>query len=84
MQFAHIDSLRDIQNGLRSLSLEKNQLNIGRVPCKSSLSHLNKKLDAAFFEDLYFNLLEKLECSLRKRRIYVRKLKRGHASFGGD
>tara|TARA_R110000868_G_scaffold102066_1_gene281011 strand:- start:101 stop:1267 length:1167 start_codon:yes stop_codon:yes gene_type:complete len=76
MQFAHIDSLRDIQNGLRSLSLEKNHLNIGRAPCKSSLSYLNKKRDAAFFEDLYFNLLEKLEPSLRKRRIYARKLKR--------
>jgi hypothetical protein len=35
MRFAHIDSLGDIQNGLRSLSLEKNHLKIGRVPSKT-------------------------------------------------
>ncbi len=69
MQFARIYSLQNIQNGLLSLSLKKNPLNRGRMPGKSSLSYLNKKHDPAFSVDLYFKLLEKLEPSLRKRRI---------------
>ena len=45
------------------------------MPCKSSLSYLNKKRDAAFFEDLYFSLLEKLEPLLPTRRLYAPKIK---------
>lgn len=76
MQFAHLDSLRDLQNGLRSLSASKNHLNIGKVPSKSSLSYLNAKRNADFFQDLYFDLLQQLEPSLKRQRQYGHRLKR--------
>lgn len=64
MQFGDIGSLRDIQNGLRSLSVSKNHLNIDKVANKSSLSYLNGKRSADFFLDLYFDLIHKLDLSL--------------------
>lgn len=73
MQFAHLDSLRDLQNGLRSLSVSKNHLNIGKVPSKSSLSYLNAKRNADFFQDLYFDLLQQLEPSLKRQRQHKQK-----------
>ncbi len=76
MQLGHLDSLRDIQNGLRSLSSSKNHLNISKVPSKSSLSYLNAKRNADFFQDLYFDLLSQLEPSLLRQRRYASRLKR--------
>ena len=76
MQLGHLDSLRDIQNGLRSLSASKNHLNIAKVPSKSSLSYLNANRNADFFEDLYFDLLTQLEPSLKRQRQYAKRLKR--------
>lgn len=76
MQLGHLDSLRDIQNGLRSLSSSKNHLNIGKVPSKSSLSYLNAQRNADFFQDLYFDLLSQLEPSLLRQRQYANLLKR--------
>jgi len=40
MQLGHLDSLRDIQNGLCSLSSSKNHLNIGKVPSKKPLAQM--------------------------------------------
>lgn len=76
MQLGHLDSLRDIQNGLRSLSATKNHLNISKVPSKSSLSYLNAKRNADFFQDMYFDLLTQLEPSLKRQRQYASSLKR--------
>jgi len=76
IQLGHLDSLRDIQNGLHSLSASKNHLNIGKVPSKSSLSYLNAKRNADFFQDLYFDLLSQLEPSLKRQRQYAKRLKR--------
>jgi len=57
-------------------SASKNHLNIGKVPRKSSLSYLNAKRNAVFFQDLYFELLRELEPSLRRQRQYANRLKR--------
>ena len=57
-------------------SASKNHLNIGKVPRKSSLSYLNAKRNADFFQDLYFELLRELEPSLRRQRQYANRLKR--------
>lgn len=76
MQLGHLDSLRDIQNGLRNLSASKNHLNIAKVPSKSSLTYLNANRNADLFEDLYFDLLTQLEPSLKRQRQYAKRLKR--------
>lgn len=76
MQLSKVDSLRDISNGLRSATGNLSHLGVNIAPSKSSLSYINKKRKAIFFEDLYFALLEDLEPSLAKRRKYARRLKR--------
>jgi len=76
MQLANANSLRDISNGLRSATGNLSHLGVGRAPCKSSLSYINAKRSYELFMDLYFNLLDKLEPSLQKRRRYASRLKR--------
>ena len=76
MQLSKVDSLRDISNGLRSATGNLSHLGVKRAPSKSSIGYLNKERKAIFFEELYFELLEKLEPSLSKRRKYARRLKR--------
>jgi len=76
MQMAGATSLRDISNGLRSATGNLNHLGVSKAPCKSSLSYINAHRSYEVFKDLYFALLEKMEPSLQRRRIYARRLKR--------
>lgn len=76
MQLADVSSLRDISNGIRSASGNLNHLGITKAPSKSSLSYRNEHRTYEVFKDLYFELLEKFEPSLQRRRQYARQLKR--------
>lgn len=76
MQLAGATSLRDISNGLRSATGNLNHLGVSRAPCKSSLSYMNQHRTFELFRDLYFALLDKLEPSVQRRRMYAKRLKR--------
>ena len=76
MQLGKLDSLRDISTGLRSATGNLSHLGVFKAPSKSTISYINKHRSADFFEELYYDLLEKLEPSLSKRRLYARRLKR--------
>src|SRR5690606_11521390 len=76
MQLADVSSLRDISNGIRSANGNLNHLGVTKAPSKSSLSYRNEHRTYEVFKDLYFELLEQLEPSLRRRRQYARRLKR--------
>lgn len=76
MQLAGATSLRDISNGLRSATGNLNHLGVTKAPCKSSLSYINAHRSYEVFKDLYFVLLDKMEPSLQRTRIYARRLKR--------
>ena len=76
MQVADAGSLRDISNGLRSATGNLCHLGIAKAPCKSSHSYQNKVRKYEVFRDLYFALLERLEPSLQRRRLYANRLKR--------
>lgn len=76
MQMAGATSLRDISNGLRSATGNLSHLGITKPPCKSSLSYINQHRTFEVFRDLYFNLLERMEPSLRIQRQYASRLKR--------
>src|SRR5690606_36157187 len=76
MQLADVSSLRDISNGIRSASGNLNHLGVTTAPSKSSLSYRNKHRTYKVFEDLYYDLLEKFEPSLQRRRQYANKLRR--------
>jgi hypothetical protein len=76
MQLAGATSLRDISNGLRSATGNLNHLKVSKAPSKSSLSYINAHRTFEVFKDLYFALLDKMEPSLQRRRVYARRLKR--------
>lgn len=83
MLFCHIGgagSLRDISNGLRSITGNLSHLGVSRVPCKSSLSYINEHRDYELFKNFYYVLLEELmgkhsfakkQLSQLKRKIYL-------------
>lgn len=76
MQIADAGSLRDISNGLRSATGNLSHLGIVRAPSRSSLSYQNSVRNYEVFQDLYFALLERLEPSLQRSRLYASRLKR--------
>jgi hypothetical protein len=59
-QFAKVHSLRDISNGLRSITGNLNHLGIKKAPSKSTISYQNEKRHSELFRDLYYALLQKL------------------------
>jgi len=59
-QFAKLNSLRDVTNGLKSASGSLNHLGLKISPSKSSLSYQNQNREWQLFQDDYFKLLNKL------------------------
>lgn len=76
MQWAGATSLRDISNGLRSATGNLSHVGIQKAPSKSSISYINQHRTFEVFRDMYFVLLEQLEPSLQRSRMYARQLKR--------
>jgi len=74
MLFCHLakaQSIREITNGLRSISGNLNHLGIqGKTPSRSSLSYINEHRDWMMFREYYFLLKEKLN-----REGYLRRKK---------
>lgn len=75
MQLSGSTSIRDIANGLLSATGNLSHLGISKSPSKSTISYLNQTRSYEVFQDLYFELLQKLEPSLEKARMYAKKLK---------
>lgn len=79
MIFCHLgqaSSVRDISNGLRSITGNLNHLGIRRAPCKSSLSYMNAHRDWHLFKDFYFVLLKQFESQWKGVRKGLPRLKR--------
>lgn len=79
MIFCHLgqaSSVRDISNGLRSITGNLNHLGIKRAPCKSSLSYMNAHRDWHLFKDFYFALLKQFESQWKGARKGLPRLKR--------
>lgn len=75
-QLGQATSVRDISNGLRSITGNLNHLGIKRAPCKSSLSYINAHRDWELFKDFYFELLNRLEGQWKGIRKGLPRLKR--------
>lgn len=73
-QFAKCQSIREITNGLLSISGNLNHLGIQRKsPSKSSLSYINATRDWQMFRELFFSLYE----DFQKRGYFQRKKFKG-------
>lgn len=60
-QLGQAGSVRDISNGLRSITGNLNHLGIQKAPSKSSLSYINANRDYRLFQQFYFVLLSYLQ-----------------------
>jgi len=79
MLFCHLGkagSVREISQGLKSITGNLSHLGIAQAPSKSSISYINKHRDWRLFRDYYFELLAKLEGACKRKRQYALRLKR--------
>lgn len=80
MLFCHLSksqSIREITNGLLSISGNLNHLGIqGKSPSKSSLSYINANRDWQMFREYYFKLLENFQNKGQFKRKKFKKIKR--------
>ena len=76
MHLAKANSVRDISNGLRSITGNLNHLGVNKAPSKSSISYINANRSWEVFRDIYMALLDKYEPSLHRKRKHLHKLKR--------
>ena len=79
MLFCHLgkaDSVRDISNGLLSITGNIVHLGVKRAPSKSSLSYINSHRTADLFRDFYFTLLEHFQSQHNFDRKALKNLKR--------
>jgi hypothetical protein len=79
MLFCHLaqaGSVRDISNGLRSITGNLNHLGLSRAPSKSSVSYINKHRNWQLFRDYYMILLERFQQQhtfIRKKLLRLRR-----------
>lgn len=74
--FGQAGSVRDISNGLRSLKGNRSHLGIGKAPCKSSISYINKHRNWELFQDYFYSLLTHFDGQHHFQRVKLRRIKR--------
>lgn len=75
-QFGQANSVRDISNGLRSITGNLNHLGCTKAPSKSSVSYVNKHRSFEIFRDFYYSLLDHLSNQASFQRKALHRLKR--------
>lgn len=75
-QLGQAGSVRDISNGLRSITGNLNHLGIQKSPSKSTLSYINSHRDFRLFQQFYFVLLDHLRKGHQFSKKGLPKLKR--------
>lgn len=70
-------SLRDISNGLHSITENLSHLGVSKVPSKSSLSYMNEHSNYELFKNFYYVLLDELmgKQSFAKKQLLQLKRK---------
>jgi len=79
MLFCHIEqasSVRDISNGLRSITVNLNHLGLGCAPSKSAISYINKHRNWQLSKDYYNDLLEHFQSQHTFIRSRLTRLRR--------
>lgn len=75
-QLGHADSVRDISNGLRSITGNINHLGCKQAPSKSSVSYVNQHRTSKIFEEFYYALFQHLSGLAKFSRPALKKIKR--------
>jgi hypothetical protein len=75
-QLTGTDSVRDISNGLRSITGNRSHLGMNTAPSKSSISYMNMNRNWELFRDYYFEVLHELQGKGMLRRKGLHNIKR--------
>ena len=79
-QLGHTNSVRDISNGLRSITGNINHLGCSQAPAKSTISYINEHRTYKVFQEFYYVLADYFRSQLKftkpgllqlKRKIYL-------------
>lgn len=79
MMFCHLGSacsVRDISNGLRSITGNINHLGCEQAPSKSSVSYINEHRDWKVFRDFYYKLNDHLQMQAQFSRNGLKMIRR--------
>lgn len=68
-QFAKVDSVRDIANGLKSATGNLKHLGIKQAPSKSSVSYQNQRRDWTLFQDYYLDIYAQLRAKAGFKQV---------------
>jgi len=82
LHLAKANSLEEISNGLRLTGGNLNHLGImHKIPCKSSLSYINKHRNWQLFSEFFYKLLSEIEseCNFGKKRFKIKFKKKIYA-----
>ncbi len=75
-QFGHANSVRDISNGLRSITGNIFHLGCQQAPSKSSVSYINEKRTYKIFEEFYYILADYLRKQTKFSRPALKQIRR--------
>lgn len=75
-QFGQANSVRDISNGLRSITGNIHHLGCSQAPSKSSISYINEHRTAKIFEEFYYVLYDHISQQASFSRPALRQIKR--------
>jgi hypothetical protein len=72
----HASSVRDISNGLRSITGNIYHLGCRKAPSKSAISYVNEKRDFRVFQEFYYALVNHLRLQYKFTKPGLQQLKR--------
>jgi hypothetical protein len=72
----HASSVRDISNGLRSITGNIYHLGCRKAPSKSTISYVNEKRDFRVFQEFYYTLVYHLRLQYKFTKPGLQQLKR--------
>jgi len=79
-QLGHVNSVRDISNGLRSITGNIQHLGCSQAPAKSTISYINEHRNYKVFQEFYYALADHFRSQIKftkpgllqmKRKIYL-------------
>jgi hypothetical protein len=75
-QLGHANSVRDISNGLRSITGNIYHLGCTKAPSKSTISYVNEHRDYRIFRDFYYALVAQLRKQVQFSKPGLHQIRR--------
>lgn len=75
-QLGHLNSVRDISNGLRSITGNINHLGCSKAPAKSTISYINEHRTYKVFQEFYYALADYYRSQMKFTKTGLLQLKR--------